>query len=102
MKNCLSKVIGRALLKYEELEEVLLDVESFLNNRPLSYIVRKRWLNEYLPALQERVNAGSKAKHEAAMNKGVIVLLKDSTKSRANWKIGRRSAEPPRTGGSLG
>ena len=37
MKNCLSKVIGRALLKYEELEEVLLDVESSLNNRPLSY-----------------------------------------------------------------
>ena len=34
MKNCLfnCKVIARALLKYEELEEVLLDVESILNN----------------------------------------------------------------------
>ena len=140
MKNCLSKAIGRALLKYEELEEVLLDVETFLNNRPLCYMeeefeqavitpnlllrgqpahfleenrdnnddegldamtrrfrylkkcrenVRKRWLNEYLRALQERINAGSTAKHDATMNKGAIVLLKDSTKNRANWKIGR-------------
>lgn len=38
MKNALSKVIGRALLRFEELEEVLLHVESFLNNRPLCYI----------------------------------------------------------------
>lgn len=38
MKNCLFKVIGRALLTYEELEEVLLDVESFLNNRLLCYM----------------------------------------------------------------
>ena len=38
MKNCLFKVIGRALLTYEELEEVLLDVESILNNRPLCYM----------------------------------------------------------------
>ena len=38
MKNALSKAIGRALLKFEELEEVLLDVESFLNNRPLCYM----------------------------------------------------------------
>ena len=37
MKNTLSKAIGRALLKYEELEEVLLDVESLLNNRSLCY-----------------------------------------------------------------
>jgi len=140
MKNTLSKAIGRALLKYQELEEVLLDVESLLNNRPLCYVgeefeqpvitpnlllrgqpahfleensdntdddeaeemtrrlrylkkcrdnVRKRWLNEYLRALQERVNAGPKAKHEAAMKKGKIVLLKNSTKNRANWKVGR-------------
>ena len=38
MKNCLFKVTGRALLKYEELDEVLLDLESFLNNRPLRYM----------------------------------------------------------------
>ena len=39
--------------------------------------------NEYLPALLERTNARSKAKQEAAMNKGAIVLL------GANWTIGR-------------
>ena len=133
MKNTLSKTIGGALLKYEELEEVLLDVESLLNNRPLCYAgeefgqpvitpnlllreqlahfleensdntdgdeveemtrrlrylkkcrdnVRKRWLNEYLCALQERINAGAKVKHEAAMKKGEILLLKDSTKKQ--------------------
>ena len=32
MKNALSKAIVRALLRLEELEEVLLDVESFLND----------------------------------------------------------------------
>ena len=139
MKNTLSKAIGRALLKYEELEEVLLDVESLLNNRLLCYAgeefgqpvispnlllceqlahfleensdntdgdeveemtrrlrylkkcrdnVRKRWLNEYLCTLQERINAEAKVKHEATM-KGEILLLKDSTENRANWKIGR-------------
>ena len=37
MKSSLSKVIGRALLTFPELEEVLLDVECFMNNRPLCY-----------------------------------------------------------------
>ena len=54
----------------------------------ISENVRKRWLNECLPALQERINAGSKAKQEATMDKGAIVLLKDSS-SREHWKIGR-------------
>jgi hypothetical protein len=37
MKTSLSKVVGRVLLKYEELEEVLLDIECFMNHRPLCY-----------------------------------------------------------------
>ena len=37
MKASLLKVISRALLKYEELEEALLDIECFMNNRPLCY-----------------------------------------------------------------
>ena len=37
MKKSLSKVIGRGWLTYEELEEVLLDVECSMNNRPLCY-----------------------------------------------------------------
>ena len=36
--SCLSKVIGRALLSYAELEETLLDVECFANNRPFCYV----------------------------------------------------------------
>ena len=137
-KSTLSKAIGRALLTFEELEEVLLDVESVLNNRPLCYLgeefempvitpnllfrgqparfleengenmsegeemtrrlrylkkcrdnVRKRWLHEYLPALQERFNTRSTPRHEATITKGSLMLLKDTTKNKANWKIGR-------------
>ncbi|XP_070571221.1 uncharacterized protein [Ptychodera flava] len=139
MKRSLSKAIGRALLKFEELEEVLLDVETFMNNRPLCYMeenfeqvvitpnlllrgqparfleesiddmddsrdvmskrlkylrscrenVRKRWLNEYLHALQERCSKRVEAKDQELPGKNSIVLLKDTTKNRANWKIGR-------------
>ena len=38
MKRALTKKIGRALLQYHELEDVLLDVECFMNNRPLCYV----------------------------------------------------------------
>ena len=37
MKRTLSKVIGRSLLTFQELEEALLDVETSMNNRPLLY-----------------------------------------------------------------
>lgn len=37
MKRSLLKVIGRSLLTYQELEEVLLDVETSMNNRPKLY-----------------------------------------------------------------
>ena len=38
MKSALSKVVGKALLTYPELEEILLDIECFMNNRPLTYM----------------------------------------------------------------
>ena len=38
LKKSLFKVIGGAKLKFSELEEVILDVEVALNNRPLSYV----------------------------------------------------------------
>ena len=38
VKSALRKCIGNGMLKWKELEEVLLDVEVTLNNRPLSYI----------------------------------------------------------------
>ncbi|XP_078361896.1 uncharacterized protein LOC144646227 [Oculina patagonica] len=37
MKRSLSKVVGKSLLTFQELEEVLLDVEMTMNNRPLLY-----------------------------------------------------------------
>ena len=38
MKQALQKSIGRGLLTWKELEELLLDVEVALNGRPLSYV----------------------------------------------------------------
>lgn len=38
VKAALNKTIGNGLLKWKELEEVLLDVEVALNNRPLCYV----------------------------------------------------------------
>ena len=38
MKRALTKKIGRALLQYHELGDVLLDVECFMNNRTLCYV----------------------------------------------------------------
>ena len=41
MKRALTKKIGRALLRYHELEDVLLDIECFMNNRPLCYVTEE-------------------------------------------------------------
>ena len=38
MKSALSKAIGKGLLTFSELEETLLDVGCFMNNRPLVYL----------------------------------------------------------------
>ena len=38
MKQALYKTIGHGNLRWKELEEVLLDVETTVNNRPLSYV----------------------------------------------------------------
>ena len=57
--------------------------------RKCRYNVRKRWLDEYVRALQERFNTRSTPTHEATITKSSLVLLKDTTKNKANWKIGR-------------
>ena len=38
MKSTLSKVIGKALLSFDELRRVILDTEIHMNNRPLCYV----------------------------------------------------------------
>ena len=35
------RIIGKAQLTWAELEEVLIDIEIIINNRPLTYIVEK-------------------------------------------------------------
>lgn len=52
--------------------------------------VLKHWLNEYLHALQERFNSRPEAGHgTTSLKKGSLVLIKDTTKNKANWKVGR-------------
>ena len=38
MKSALSKAIGNAMLRFAELEDILLNVECFMNDHPLVYI----------------------------------------------------------------
>ena len=137
MKRSLSKVVGRSTLNFEELEEVLLDVECVTNNRPLCYVgeefeepvitpaillrgkpssvleqdieqleandnmtrrllfirrskdqLRKRWMGEYLRALEERQRKHNQ-KEITIPGVGAVVLLKEDTRNRAYWKLGR-------------
>ena len=50
--------------------------------------LRKRWLKEYLYALEERKHSQNKSDVEIP-EIGKVVLLKEDIKNRAHWKIGR-------------
>ena len=69
-------------------------MENPLGRKGLRYLktcrdnVRKRWLNEYLHALQERFNSRPEARHgTACLKKGSLWLIKDTTKNKAHWKV---------------
>ena len=49
VKQSLYKVIGKAKLRLPELKEVMLDVETILNNRPLSYVEDDIQMPELIP-----------------------------------------------------
>ena len=125
------------MLTFSEFEETLLDVECFMNNRPLAYLgeefedravtpnislrdkaaefleentevfkedinmsrrlkylnkyreqLKKRWINEYLHALDEKQKQEPK-RTEAKLKVDRVVLIKDSLKRNAQWRIGR-------------
>jgi len=38
VKRCLKKIVGRTTLKFEELATLLVDIESVINARPLTYV----------------------------------------------------------------
>ena len=38
VKNCLKKSVGRSLLDFEELRTLIVEIESAINNRPLTYV----------------------------------------------------------------
>ena len=137
MKRCLAKIVGRSMLEFVELGEVLLDIDCTMNNRPLCYQgeefenpvitpnvlnrgkpanmlgeclesavedenlprrmvfiakskeqLRKRWLKEYLYALEER-NHKQNDRTAAIPAIGKVVLLREDVKDKAQWRLGR-------------
>ena len=116
MKRSLAKVIGISILKFAELEEALLDIECVMNNRPLSYANATRGsaqnrgrgnasqedgisgqkqgtaMKEVVRRILVRAGgkrAQTKWSHVEILNNGKVVLLKEDTKNRAQWRIGR-------------
>ena len=56
LKNTLCKTLGKSKLQQKELEEVLIDVETTLNNKPLTYIeedIQLPVLTQYLLVLSQ-------------------------------------------------
>jgi hypothetical protein len=58
-KNAFYKSVGNGTLKWSELEDVILDVEVALNNRPLTYLEDDIELPALTPNSLLQVNATS-------------------------------------------
>ena len=91
VKKSLFKVIEGTKLKFSELEEIILDVEVALNNKPLSYVEDDLQfplltLNVMLFGKDERHNLKHKT-HELTVKAGDDVLIKGDEKNRGKWKM---------------
>ncbi len=51
--------------------------------------LRKRWINEYLRALDERHRNLPTSSSNCSLDIGTVVLIKDSLTGKAKWKTGR-------------
>ena len=103
-KRAFHKSVGNGILSFKELENVVLDVEVALNDRPLSYLeddielpiqtlkeckrtMWKRWSRKYVGSPRERhVNAGGK--QASCPIKGSAVIITYENKNRNTWKLG--------------
>ncbi|XP_068750785.1 uncharacterized protein [Montipora capricornis] len=97
VKSALNKTVGNSLLTWAELEEILLDVEVKLNNRPLSYADEDVQLPlltpnslmsaqpNKLPELQSQYSEDLDLRKRARED---VVIIKSEEKNREQWKLG--------------
>ena len=95
MKRSLSKQVGKALLTYDELKDALLDVETFMNNRPLTYMeegIDKPVLSPNLlikgnstPFLEEDLEKLDYLDEEKPLKKRLAYLLKTKSMLKRLW-----------------
>ena len=50
VKTCLKKTLGKSFLTFEELQIVLCEIESSINNRPLAYVSKPSKAIDFIPA----------------------------------------------------
>ena len=96
VKTSLSKVVGKSLLSFEELQEALIDVECFMNNRPLMYVgeecdqpvLTPNILMQGIPAsfLEEDLEKVNYMDEDKLVTKRMIYLQKTREHLKKRWK----------------
>ena len=113
VKRCLRKTLANVRLSYDELLTLVIEVESTLNVRPLTYVYEedeedsskglnkrmkylslkldhfwKRWKREYLSELREH-HKRNVTKGGAIVEIGDIVTVAEEGVSRGKWRLGK-------------
>ncbi|XP_068708134.1 uncharacterized protein [Montipora foliosa] len=100
-KRAFYKVIGGGMLTWSELSEVVLDVETHLNRRPLSYVKDDVQLPLLTPSsflFQKSIRLPERQpwreedydlrKRERSLNVGDVVIIRSEDKNRGKWPLG--------------